>query len=86
MAATYSRKAGPGRAPGFKHAPQSKDAMRVARLETLLEKHAAARVALMEPSQVTAALGLLKKYKPDLAAVTLQGDPNKPLTIITRAE
>ncbi len=33
----------------------------------------------MVPSQVTAALGLLKKSLPDLAAHTLSGDPDNPI-------
>lgn len=41
---------------------------------------------MAEPSQVTAALGLLKKYKPDLQAITISGDDERPLRIITRAE
>lgn len=39
-----------------------------------------------EPHQVTAALGLLRKVLPDLQATLLSGDPNMPITIITRAE
>lgn len=33
----------------------------------------------MSPSQVTAGLGLLKKALPDLAAVTHEGNPDKPV-------
>ena len=33
----------------------------------------------MEPSAVTAALGLLKKKLPDLAATEISGDPDKPI-------
>jgi hypothetical protein len=33
----------------------------------------------LSASQVTAALGLLKKAVPDLAAVTVGGDPDNPL-------
>jgi hypothetical protein len=35
----------------------------------------------MSGTQVTAALGLLKKAVPDLAAITLSGDPEQPLTV-----
>ena len=35
----------------------------------------------MVPSQVTAALGLLRKSIPDLAAVTHQGDADNPVKI-----
>lgn len=34
---------------------------------------------LMTQSQVSAALGLLKKTLPDLQAVTLSGDPDNPI-------
>ena len=33
----------------------------------------------MSPSQVSAALGLLKKAVPDLGAITVSGDPDSPL-------
>ena len=33
----------------------------------------------MEPSAVTAALGLLKKKVPDLQSTTHSGDPDKPI-------
>jgi len=33
----------------------------------------------MEATQITAALGLLKKVAPDLSVTTLQGDAEKPL-------
>jgi len=36
----------------------------------------------MNPSQVTAALGLLKKSVPDLAAIELSSDPDKPLSMV----
>mgnify|MGYP001610169437 CR=1 FL=1 len=40
----------------------------------------------MNPSQVTAALGLLKKTLPDLATTELIGDPNRPVQQVTRIE
>jgi hypothetical protein len=36
--------------------------------------------------QVTAALGLLRKVLPDLQATLISGDPQLPLTIITRLD
>ena len=33
----------------------------------------------MEPSAVTAALGLLKKKVPDMTATTISGDPERPV-------
>jgi hypothetical protein len=39
-----------------------------------------------ESHQVTALVALLRKTLPDLQATMISGDPNLPLTIITRAE
>ena len=36
---------------------------------------------IMSPSQVTAALGLLRKTIPDLSVTTLSGDPDNPLVL-----
>jgi len=36
----------------------------------------------MEPHQVTAALGLLKKTLPDLASTQVSGDPEKPIKYV----
>jgi len=54
-------------------------------LLSLLEDIAAGKKQV-ESHQVTAALGLLRKVLPDLQATMISGDPNLPLTIITRAE
>jgi hypothetical protein len=43
-------------------------------------------VKQVEPHQVTAAIALLRKVLPDLQATLLSGDPQLPLTIITRME
>lgn len=40
----------------------------------------------MTATQVTAALGLLKKALPDLSAVTLGGDETSPLRVVSRIE
>jgi hypothetical protein len=40
----------------------------------------------MRPSQVTAALGLLKKSVPDLSSVEHSGDADNPVEIINRIE
>lgn len=40
----------------------------------------------MSSTQVTAALGLLKKCLPDLQAVTHSGDENNPLRTVSRIE
>ncbi len=43
-----------------------------------LENHIFGEIK-MEPSAVTAALGLLKKRLPDLAATTFEGNADKPI-------
>lgn len=97
MAAAKNPKPGPGRTPGFKTPPQTikyiKTQMLLARLHSYVEgevyasgpKKGLPKVTL-EPGQVTAALGLLKKAVPDLSSVELKGDAEQPLHIITRAE
>ncbi len=53
-----------------------KTSMLVNRLQEFVES----KVEL-QPHQVTAALGLMKKTLPDLASVELSGDPDKPIKI-----
>jgi hypothetical protein len=55
-----------------------RDKIRTSMLINRLENYANGEIK-MEPAQVTAALGLLKKTLPDLQAVTLQGDDDKPM-------
>lgn len=40
----------------------------------------------LEQSEITVGLGLLKKVLPDLSAVTLSGDPNNPLMIVSKEQ
>lgn len=52
---------------------------------TLIAKHLQDHVVgkkKMEATQVTAALGLLKKTVPDLQAVQHSGDPDNPVPIV----
>lgn len=50
-----------------------------------LQDHIEGRIELSS-TQVTAALGLLKKTAPDLAAITVGGDANNPLVIVSGAK
>jgi len=54
-------------------------------LVTLLEDFASGKKEC-EPHQITAAVALLRKVLPDLQATMISGDPQLPLTIITRCE
>lgn len=57
--------------------------MRTTMLVRRLTDHVLGKVA-MDPSQVTAGLGLLRKTLPDLSTVdtTLHGDPNAPVSLV----
>jgi hypothetical protein len=59
--------------------------IRVGVLLKLLDDYATGK-RKCEPHQITAATVLLRKAVPDLQAITLSGDENAPLTIITRME
>lgn len=59
--------------------PQAwRDRIQASMLVNRLTDHVNGKVEL-SPSQVTAGLGLLKKAIPDLAAITVEGNPDKPL-------
>lgn len=52
---------------------KTRDKIQASQLINRLQKHIDAEQELMTPSQVTAALGLLKKTCPDLKSVELSG-------------
>ena len=52
--------------------------IQTSRIVNRLEEHIFGSIK-MEPSAVTAALGLLKKKLPDLGTTTLQGDEKNPV-------
>jgi hypothetical protein len=56
------------------------DRIQVARIVNRLESHIFGEIKL-DSVAVTAALGLLKKKLPDLAATQLSGDDDKPLRL-----
>ena len=70
------------------HDTKTRDRIRTSQLINRLEKFVLsekeqdAKVELT-PAQVTAALGLIKKTLPDLAAVQIAGDQDNPLRVIT---
>ena len=61
-----------------RHQDAVRDKIRASQLVNRLEKHVLGEVD-MSATQVTAALGLLKKCVPDISAVTHRGDPEQPL-------
>ena len=74
-----------GRPPGQRTSERARESIKTGMLVALLVEFASGKRDC-QPHQVTAALGLLRKALPDLQAVTLAGDANAPLTIITRLE
>lgn len=74
-----------GRKPGFSMSNEHRAKIQNSNLLNALIEHAEGRRE-MGATQVTAALGLLKKALPDLSAVSISGDEESPLKIITRIE
>lgn len=64
---------------------EMREKIRATLLIKKLENHVLDNAGL-DASQVTAALGLLKKIVPDLSAVELSSDPEKPVEIVNRIE
>lgn len=62
-----------GRSPGFSMSNEHRDKIRKSNILSALIEHAEGNRD-MSATQVTAALGLLKKALPDMSAVTLTGD------------
>ena len=62
---------------------EARQKIRTSQLINRLQNHVDGEVEMV-PSQVTAALGLLKKSLPDLQATIISGDPENPLEIIKR--
>ncbi len=76
-----------GRKPGFRHAEEHRQRIKVAQLINRLQAFALGEPAPqtgkpieMSTAQVTAAIKLIGKAVPDLAAVQLSGDEDNPVT------
>lgn len=67
-----------GRKPGFAMSQEHRDKIKNSNILNALIEHAEG-AREMSSTQVTAALGLLKKALPDLQSVELGSDPDKPL-------
>jgi hypothetical protein len=79
------KRTGRGRPAGYVTPERVRAQIKTAQLVKMLTDTANG-VKQVEPHQVTAAVALLRKVLPDLQATLLSGDPQLPLTIITRAE
>lgn len=78
-------KRGVGRPAGFTMNEHHRLKLRNSNLINVLLEHALGRRE-MSATQVTAGLGLAKKFLPDLAALTVSGDAANPLTTIIKIE
>ena len=67
-----------GRKPGFVMSDAHRVKIQNSNVLNALIEHAEGNRE-MSGTQVTAGLGLLKKILPDLAAVTISGDPDNPI-------
>jgi hypothetical protein len=63
-----------------RHAEMVREKIRASQLVNRLEDHALGE-AEMSATQVSAALGLLKKVVPDLSAQQISGDADNPLAV-----
>lgn len=70
--------AGRGRQPGFRMSEEHRAKIQNSSILNALIEHVEGRRE-MSSTQVTAALGLLKKALPDLQSVELGSDPDKPM-------
>jgi len=67
-----------GRQPGFQMGAEHRTKISNSKIRKRLIAHVEGTEE-MSATQVTAALGLLKKVMPDLSSQQLSGDPNNPL-------
>lgn len=72
-----------GRPAGFKMPEEHRTKIANSKILNRLIDHAEGKVE-MSPTQVTAALGLLKKCLPDLSNVTVSGDEENPVAVAHR--
>ena len=64
----------------IRHDEETRAKIQTSQLINRLHSYVLGEIA-MEPGQVTAALGLMKKTLPDLSSTELTGDPDAPLAV-----
>lgn len=74
-----------GREPGFRMTEEHRLKIQKSNILNVLVEHATGQRE-MSATQVQAGLGLLKKVLPDLSSVTLAGDDENPISMVTRVE
>ncbi len=72
-----------GRRAGFKHNENTRERIQAAhiirRLAEDFDRKADSKKPALTDNQIKIGFGLLKKVLPDLQAITLAGDPDRPL-------
>ena len=74
-----------GRKPGFRMSEAHRVKIQNSNILNALIEHVEGKRE-MSATQVSAGLGLLKKVLPDLSSVEVTGDPDAPLSVVTRVE
>ena len=85
MSGVQLTKRGRGREPGFRMSNEHRLKIQKSNVLNVLMQHAEGKRE-MTATQVQAGLGLLRKVLPDLNSVTLSGDDENPIELITRVE
>lgn len=85
MSGVQRTKRGRGREPGFQMSNEHRTKIAKSQILKVLIQHAEGKSEL-SATQVQAGLGLLKKVMPDLNSVTLSGDEDNPIELVTRVE
>jgi hypothetical protein len=75
----------PARIRKIRHDEETRNKIKTSQLVNRLTEHVLGNVEL-GATQVSAALGLLRKTLPDLTTTTLQGDADNPLNIVHQIE
>ena len=70
-----------GRSPGFTMSLEHRVKIQNSNILNRMIDHALGNCE-MSASQVTVAIALMKKTLPDLAAVTISGDPDQPVKMV----
>lgn len=85
MSGVQRTKRGRGREPGFRMSNEHRLKIQKSNVLNVLMQHAEGKRE-MTATQVQAGLGLLKKVLPDLNSVTISGDEENPIELVTKVE
>jgi hypothetical protein len=85
MSGVQRTKRGRGRQPGFVMSHEHRVKIQKSNIVHALLQHAEGKRE-MSATQVQAGLGLLKKVLPDLNSMTISGDADNPIEMVTKIE